>query len=232
MPCKATDAVGMNAAESGKIAQYCSLYKHIPGILFFFSLLNCKVWEPCYSIFLVISRYRRQHIKLTALVPFHWRRYLLIDVLLTVHVSHTSRFSIVKDFFKSYNLYTGNISLIPKLTQAAIQTTPTYRRRQYLLTRTRPGGSSTDHWATTSPLIPHRYLPLRSLLPSTSTKTTGRIPKKSLSFITSVPLKFHIIRPASDTCWFLPWITFCSGRSTAIAVCQAGVRISSCASAR
>lgn len=127
---------------------------------------------------------------------------------------------------------TGNISLIPKLTQTAIQTTPTYRRRQYLLTRTRPGGSSTDHWAMTSPLMPRWYLLLRSLLPSTSIKTTGRIPKKSLSFTTSVPLKFHIIRPESDTCWFLPLTTLCWGRSIAIAVCRADVRISSCASAR
>ncbi|XP_049876256.1 neuropeptide-like precursor 1 [Pectinophora gossypiella] len=38
----------------------------------------------------------------------------------------------------------GNISLVPKLSQQSIQTTPTYRRRQYLLTRTRPDGSSTD----------------------------------------------------------------------------------------
>lgn len=38
----------------------------------------------------------------------------------------------------------GNISLVPKLSQQSIQTTPTYRRRQYLLTRTRPAGSSTD----------------------------------------------------------------------------------------
>ncbi|CAH0720320.1 unnamed protein product, partial [Brenthis ino] len=38
----------------------------------------------------------------------------------------------------------GNISLIPKLAHP-IQTTPTYRRRQYLLTRTRPAGTSTDH---------------------------------------------------------------------------------------
>lgn len=38
----------------------------------------------------------------------------------------------------------GNISLVPKLTQQSIQTTPTYRRRQYLLTRTRPVESSTD----------------------------------------------------------------------------------------
>nr|QMS43291.1 neuropeptide-like precursor 1 [Grapholita molesta] len=37
----------------------------------------------------------------------------------------------------------GNISLVPKLSQS-IQTTPTYRRRQYLLTRTRPAASSTD----------------------------------------------------------------------------------------
>ncbi|NP_001124353.1 neuropeptide-like precursor 1 precursor [Bombyx mori] len=38
----------------------------------------------------------------------------------------------------------GNISLLPKLTQQSIQTTPTYRRRQYLLTRTQPAESSTD----------------------------------------------------------------------------------------
>ncbi|KAL4709016.1 hypothetical protein ACJJTC_005877 [Scirpophaga incertulas] len=39
----------------------------------------------------------------------------------------------------------GNISLVPKLSQQSIQTTPTYRRRQYLLTRTRQADSSTDH---------------------------------------------------------------------------------------
>lgn len=38
----------------------------------------------------------------------------------------------------------GNIGLVPKLTQQSIQTTPTYRRRQYLLTRTRPVGSSAN----------------------------------------------------------------------------------------
>ncbi|XP_050665806.1 neuropeptide-like precursor 1 [Leptidea sinapis] len=38
----------------------------------------------------------------------------------------------------------GDISLIPKLAHSSIQTTPTYRRRQYLLTRTQQAGTSTE----------------------------------------------------------------------------------------
>lgn len=122
-------------------------------------------------------------------------------------------------------MFPGNISLLPKLSQS-IQTTPTYRRRQYLLTRTQQDGSSTGQWTTTSPS--HQ-------LPTTPTLTSpvhGRARKNPPSSTTSgrwkYPTCIHLSASWSNRLWV---ISIC-GKASATTTYQADWRTNSCVAAR